>query len=200
MTCVFARAGAWLLALVAVAGCGDRRLDLALALASDSCTSTVPAGGSLMYQVSQDGSDGGNRAFCGACLAVDSDLVGANAILAFLRSHAPSCPGLTPGGAIRVALTASAQAGCTDGSSRIFCSTSADVPLPDGRTDAVLSVVLTCDVGCAGVCRPTTCQALNKDCGTISDGCSSTLNCGGCIPPQQCGGHAGSGIPNVCSK
>ncbi|MBN1275122.1 VCBS repeat-containing protein [Candidatus Woesearchaeota archaeon] len=31
-----------------------------------------------------------------------------------------------------------------------------------------------------GTCTPTTCAALGYDCGTWSDGCSSTLNCGSC--------------------
>jgi len=207
----------WLAALVAVGalatgalvvgapGCGAHQLDLALALASDSCTSGVPASGSILFQVTpgSGGIDGGGaRAFCGACLAVPSPLADANAILAFLRANAPACPGIAPGGTLRVALTAYGTPDCTDSttSPKIFCSTSPEVPLPDGRADAVVSVVLTCDVGCAGICRPTTCAALGKNCGTVSDGCNGMLSCGSCTPPLKCGGHGGSGTPNVCSQ
>ncbi len=41
------------------------------------------------------------------------------------------------------------------------------------------------------VCTPTTCAALGKDCGTVSDGCGGTLDCGTCGPGQVC-------TSNVC--
>jgi hypothetical protein len=44
-------------------------------------------------------------------------------------------------------------------------------------------------------CTPTTCAAQGKNCGTLSDGCGGTLNCGGCVAPSTCGG---SGVANVC--
>jgi chitinase len=44
-------------------------------------------------------------------------------------------------------------------------------------------------------CTPTTCSAQGKNCGSISDGCSGTLNCGSCTSPQTCGG---GGTANVC--
>jgi hypothetical protein len=44
-------------------------------------------------------------------------------------------------------------------------------------------------------CTPTTCQAQGKNCGSISDGCGGTLNCGTCSAPDTC---AGAGTPNVC--
>jgi len=45
-------------------------------------------------------------------------------------------------------------------------------------------------------CVPTTCAAQGKNCGTISDGCGNTLNCGdACAAPQTCGG---GGVANVC--
>jgi hypothetical protein len=49
-------------------------------------------------------------------------------------------------------------------------------------------------------CTPTTCNALNYNCGFASDGCGDALNCNpndaatGCTPPQYCGG----GGFNVC--
>jgi hypothetical protein len=44
-------------------------------------------------------------------------------------------------------------------------------------------------------CTPTTCAALGKNCGEISDGCGGTLNCGTCSAPQSCGG---GGAANAC--
>jgi hypothetical protein len=44
-------------------------------------------------------------------------------------------------------------------------------------------------------CTPTTCAAQGKNCGTISDGCGKTLECGVCTSPETCGG---AGITNVC--
>jgi endo-1,4-beta-D-glucanase Y len=46
-----------------------------------------------------------------------------------------------------------------------------------------------------GSCTPTTCAALGKNCGSVSDGCGGTLSCGSCTSPQTCGG---AGTPNVC--
>lgn len=44
-------------------------------------------------------------------------------------------------------------------------------------------------------CTPTTCAAQGADCGSITDGCAGTLDCGSCTTPQTCGG---SGTANVC--
>jgi hypothetical protein len=55
------------------------------------------------------------------------------------------------------------------------------------------SAVLT--VNPAAGCTPTTCAVQGKNCGSISNGCSGTLNCGTCTAPQTCGG---GGVPNVC--
>jgi peptidoglycan/xylan/chitin deacetylase (PgdA/CDA1 family) len=49
--------------------------------------------------------------------------------------------------------------------------------------------------GAAGTCSPTTCAAQGKNCGTLSDGCTGSLNCGSCTAPQSCGG---GGTSNVC--
>jgi hypothetical protein len=40
-------------------------------------------------------------------------------------------------------------------------------------------------------CAPTTCVAAGKDCGTISDGCGATLDCGGCGASESC-------VANLC--
>jgi hypothetical protein len=190
----FARA---LVAVAALAGC-EHRLDLSLALAGDSCTQTVPAGGSILYELSTGGAADGARSFCGGCLAVDATLASPDAIESFLRAHAPTCAGVHPGSTLSVRLTAFAGAGCPDAPApRIFCSQSPPVGLPDGRDDAVVAVVLTCSAACTGGCVPTTCDALGKNCGMLSDGCSGTLSCGSCTPPLKCGFR---GVPNVCAK
>lgn len=58
------------------------------------------------------------------------------------------------------------------------------------------------DPGVANVCGDgactalTTCEAEGKDCGTISDGCGSVLECGTCTAPDVCGGN---GVANECA-
>lgn len=47
----------------------------------------------------------------------------------------------------------------------------------------------------AGKCVPVTCSSQGKNCGSLSDGCGGTLDCGSCAAPATCGG---SGIANVC--
>ncbi len=44
-------------------------------------------------------------------------------------------------------------------------------------------------------CTPTTCIEQGKNCGTISDGCGGSLDCGTCAPSETCGG---GGVANVC--
>src|SRR5262245_31762019 len=46
-------------------------------------------------------------------------------------------------------------------------------------------------------CVPTSCVAKGANCGTVSDGCGGTLNCGTCAAPSTCGG---GGVPNVCGS
>jgi hypothetical protein len=193
---------------IALIGCGSHNLDLYLALASDSCTVPVPAGGSILYQMTMSGpvnpTDGGASS-CGACLAVPNALPDAKTILAFLRANVPPCPNVPPNSQIQVALTAWSVPSCPGGgaSSRTFCSQSQSVTLPDGHGDAVVSVVLTCNPSCSSMCTPTTCKALGFNCGTVDNGCGVPLNCGTCTPPLKCGGGQdgqGQGTPNVCSS
>jgi hypothetical protein len=179
-----------------LSSCGDRRADLVLALPSDTCSIAIPAGGSILYQVSA-----GSGSFCGGCLAVTNALTNADMTLAFLRANAPACNGVQPNATLTVSLTAFSTANCPTGMSQVYCAKSAPVKTPDGSSDAQLAVVLTCDTSCMSMtCMPTTCNALGKNCGMISDGCTGMLNCGMCTPPLKCGGHGGSGTPNVCSQ
>ncbi len=56
----------------------------------------------------------------------------------------------------------------------------------------------TCSLGACvtqTTCRPTTCAALQKNCGQVSDGCGGTLACGTCAGAETCGG---TGLANVC--
>lgn len=46
----------------------------------------------------------------------------------------------------------------------------------------------------SGGCLPKTCAQLSAECGTLPDGCSSTVSCGDCTPGLTCGG----GGPNKC--
>jgi hypothetical protein len=50
-------------------------------------------------------------------------------------------------------------------------------------------------ISTGSTCTPTTCAAQGKNCGSISNGCGGTLNCGSCTSPQTCGG---GGTSNVC--
>jgi hypothetical protein len=57
---------------------------------------------------------------------------------------------------------------------------------------------LSCKNGvCVQACTPRTCAQAGANCGAISDGCGGLLDCGQCIPGQQCGfnGHA-----NLCGS
>jgi hypothetical protein len=58
----------------------------------------------------------------------------------------------------------------------------------------------------AGACVPKTCLQVGIGCGPAGDGCGGVLNCGGCTPPQTCGGggmasHCGGSngcVPHSC--
>ncbi|HQB46474.1 MAG TPA: hypothetical protein PLV85_22870, partial [Polyangiaceae bacterium] len=42
--------------------------------------------------------------------------------------------------------------------------------------------------GSTDACVPITCEEKSAECGTISDGCGSTIDCGSCTAPETCGG------------
>lgn len=52
-----------------------------------------------------------------------------------------------------------------------------------------------CGTGGGGSCTPITCADQGIACGPAGDGCGGLLNCGGCTPPQSCGG---GGVPSKC--
>jgi hypothetical protein len=43
-------------------------------------------------------------------------------------------------------------------------------------------------------CSPITCAAEDVNCGSLSDGCGNTLQCGTCTVPETCGGAGTSGV------
>lgn len=100
------------------------------------------------------------------------------------------------------------------------CDVDGDGVEADGDHDGIIGgtpcpsgVAVGCDDNCADVANPdqmdtdgngfgdacnclwASCAELGVNCGTVSDGCGRTLNCGSCMTPQTCGG---GGVPNVC--
>ena len=204
------------LSLVLV-GCGDHHVDLSLALATSSCTVPVPAGGSILYQVGiNDAADGGASSLCGGCLAVPAALADANAIVAFLRANAPACTNVRPGSQLRIALTAWKVPGCSDSQSatRVFCSQSQPVVLPNGHADATLSVALSCDPSCganvtppgmgtcvsgclASACSPC-CTDSYSGSSDSSQACPAGCSCGlSCTGPNRC--HFSCAASTTCT-
>jgi hypothetical protein len=185
--------------LCAVAACGPRKLDVTLTIDTSGCTLSIPAGGSLLYQVAANGTvtaDGGPGSLCGGCLAVDTPINDADALVAFLRTHAPSCNGVHPGTTLAMRVTGWPVAGCPAGNAPRFCADAPSQLVPDGTSDSTLAMQLVCMAQCSAVCVPTTCQAQAKNCGPISDGCNVVLDCGTCKPPLRCGAVT----PNVCGR
>jgi len=58
-----------------------------------------------------------------------------------------------------------------------------------GSATALLTITPTV------ACTPQSCASQAKNCGSVSDGCGGTLNCGVCSAGQSCGG---GGIANLC--
>src|SRR5258706_6081624 len=83
-------------ALLCAASCADRSLDLRTSM-SASCSVNLPKGGSILYEVLVSDPNGTSRGVCGVCLAVNSPLVGSQALLDHLRASAPACRAIVPG-------------------------------------------------------------------------------------------------------
>ena len=201
MWSAFARLAPLLALGVALAGCGPRHLDVSLTIDASGCALSLPAGGSVLYELAANGEvalDGGGGSFCGGCLALDTPIDSADALVAFLRTHAPSCGGVKPDTTLRVRVTGWSVAGCppAPGGNPSFCAEAPSVLVPDGKHDATVMMNLACMAQCSAVCVPTTCVNEGKNCGLISDGCNAVLDCGTCKPPLRCGANT----PNVCGK
>ena len=48
-------------------------------------------------------------------------------------------------------------------------------------------------------CEPTSCEAQGATCGTVDDGCGSTLQCGSCSYPYSCGDEQTCELPANCN-
>ena len=194
-----ARAALAAAALAALAaGCGPRALDVTLTVDATACALSLPAGASLLYQVEANGTivDGGAGSFCGGCLAVDTAITTSDQLVAFLKAHAPSCGGVHPNTTLAVRVTGWTAGGCPAAVADTFCADGPSVLVPDGTSNATLTLHLVCKSQCSATCVPTTCAAEGKDCGAISDGCNMVLDCGTCHPPLKCGATT----PNVCGR
>ena len=77
--------------------------------------------------------------------------------------------------------------GCGD---VVACGDTCTDPTPDCGA-------MTPNVCGVGTCVPKTCAGEGANCGVISDGCTSTLNCGTCTAPETCGGGL-AGTANRC--
>lgn len=200
MWCASVRTLALAALVVGAAGCGPRRLDIALTIDGTGCNLSVPAGGSVLYEVQANGTidvDGGGGSFCGGCLAVDGALSGSDQVVAFLRANAPSCGGVHPDTSLRIRVTGWSVAGCPQQSTaQNFCAEAPSQLVPDGTSSSTLTMNLACMQTCSSVCVATTCAAQGKNCGLISDGCNAVLDCGTCKPPLKCGVTT----PNVCGR
>jgi hypothetical protein len=184
------------LALLLLAGCGPRALELDVVIASD-CTFSVPGGGSVFYEVEVGTVDGGAPRVCGGCLTSSAAVGDPNGLIALLRQSAPRCT-LSPGETLRVRLSSFSDAACTIApSSSRLCGSSAPIVAGGGTSDQRSMATVSCAAGCNGVCTPISCADQGKDCDSLGDGCGTTLSCGICRPPLRCGG---GGTPNVCGK
>lgn len=71
---------------------------------------------------------------------------------------------------------------------------SPDAGTPDaGTPDAGKS-----DAGAPDGCTQITCAQAGADCGPISNGCGTVIQCGACTGPKTCGGGPDGGAQNVC--
>jgi hypothetical protein len=194
------RLGAALLLGLALSACGPHTLDLNLSIAAD-CSFSIAGGGSLLYEVVIDGTDGGTAPrVCAACIPVSAPIGDAKALMTVLHASAPACQ-ISPGGTLRVRLTSFDAAACmapTGTSVGRLCGVSGAIKAGSGQGDQQSMQQVSCAVGCNDItCNAISCQAQGKDCDSVGDGCGNTLFCGMCKPPLKCGG---GGVANVCGK
>jgi hypothetical protein len=186
---------AWL-----ASGCGPRTLDLSLSI-DPSCAISVPAGGSVLYELASGSVDSGaTPQLCGGCVAVGATITDASTLLALLRAQAPACA-IARDTTLTARVSSFATPTCAPSSGSAgapLCSSAAPITTGDGRSDQDAKVSLACGAVCeTSTCTPLSCEQQEKNCGALSDGCGNTLSCGTCQPPQKCGG---AGVPNVCGK
>jgi len=72
---------------------------------------------------------------------------------------------------------------------------------PEQTEATILLGVFSSDTNLCTACQPTTCSALGYQCGSWSDGCGGTLNCGTCAANQTCqSGHCVSTCTDQCQN
>jgi hypothetical protein len=104
--------------------------------------------------------------------------------------------------------TPSAFHDITTGNNEVTCKSGVDPGCPAGQLYGYAATTgYDCASGLGSIdatslvnewatgCSPLTVCPVGDNCGTISNGCRGTLNCGSCTTPQTCGG---AGTPNVC--
>jgi hypothetical protein len=176
-------------------GCSPHTLDLGFTIDS-SCSISVPAGGSLLYELVTDGKDGGaSPRQCGACIPVSTAIADVPTLLGVLRAQAPTCA-IERSTSFTARVTAFTDPDCP-GTTVLASLCSAPVRAGSGHDDQSSKVPLTCGNACNTSCVPLSCADQGKNCDSISDTCGGMLDCGSCQQPQKCGG---AGVANVCGK
>ena len=152
-------------------------------------------------------SDSAYRGVLGASAGCGQDFNGCYSLAGGTAGGQGLCPGewylgtqallfdtadVTCGGAA----IASCTLGASSGNVQTFSpgANAVSVVCTSNGADVNFDVTLCDGPGCA-TCTPTTCQERGKNCGTMTDGCGTTLNCGACSGAQTCGG---AGVTNVC--
>ncbi|HEY5957179.1 MAG TPA: kelch repeat-containing protein, partial [Polyangiaceae bacterium] len=111
-----------------------------------------------------------------------------------------------PGGAVAFWLTSNTfsyyqQATDTWSIQALSGAPAAAEVLPNSTILVVEQAKTTAEIVTAGnsTCLPTTCAALGKNCGVVSDGCNGTLNCGSCASGQTCAQNTCTTTVDACS-
>jgi hypothetical protein len=82
----------------------------------------------------------------------------------------------------------------------VQCCSGSCAPSPSGSISTAHSASICCAAGqvqypTGTCCTPKTCTELGNNCGSVSDECGGTLECGACTAPESCGG---AGLDNRC--
>lgn len=107
----------------------------------------------------------------------------------------PSCPTRSRCAALAIALAFTLPAcSSTDDSPGSSAGHDAGADA-DGSAAQDASQEASSDAPVAEGCTPKTCLQLGVGCGSVDDGCGTTIDCGSCAAPETCGG---GGVENQC--